>query len=188
MVRQSHSSAVPCLSRTWHLSESVLFHWLLRLCGDQDLAFDLLQETFLRALSQDKDFCTIKNQQAWLFRVARNLLTDEQRKKHQFTTDADITFDILPDVPQELPPVDSLAQCLPKALGKMSAEDRAIIEACDLQGMGQQQYAASHNLTLPAAKSRIQRARLRLREILKTQCRIRFDEHQKVCCFFPEES
>ncbi|SHO56575.1 sigma-70 family RNA polymerase sigma factor [Vibrio quintilis] len=188
MVTQSHSSVVPCLSRTWHLSESVLYHWLLKQCGDQDLAFDLLQETFLRALKQDKAFCSIQNQQAWLFRVARNLLTDEQRKNIRFTPDAESTFNTLEDIAEELPPVDSLAQCLPKALGKMSPADRAVIEACDLQGMSQQHYAASHDLTLPAVKSRIQRARLRLKEILKNQCRIRFDENQKVCCFFPEES
>jgi RNA polymerase sigma-70 factor (ECF subfamily) len=147
-----------------------------------------LQETFLRALKQDKNFCSIKNQQAWLFRVAQNLLIDEQRKATKFEMGAEKILDMLPDLPKVLPPVDSLAQCLPKALGKLTAEDRAIIEACDLQGVSQQHYAACNGLTLPAVKSRIQRARLRLKDILKTQCRIRFDENQNVCCFFPEEN
>ena len=171
---------------TWHLSESALFRWLLKQCCDEDLAFDLLQETFLRALKQEKSFCEIANQQAWLFRVARNLLTDEWRKATKFEAGGLLAQQRLPDLPEALPPVDSLAQCLPKALAKLSQTDRSIIEACDLQGVSQHQYAAQHGLSLPATKSRIQRARIRLKDILKTQCQIRFDEHQNVCCFFPE--
>ncbi|RBM47914.1 hypothetical protein DLR65_13880 [Vibrio tarriae] len=36
------------------------------------MSFDLLQDTFLKALQQRQAFCDIQNQIAWLYRVARN--------------------------------------------------------------------------------------------------------------------
>ncbi|MGY5650222.1 sigma factor-like helix-turn-helix DNA-binding protein [Vibrio cincinnatiensis] len=83
------------------------------------------------------------------------------------------------------PTVDSLAQCLPKALRRLDPVDKMIIEACDLNGMSQHAFAQQHGLSLSATKSRIQRAREKLRQTLKTQCQIRFDDQQRVCCFVP---
>ncbi len=183
MNSENRTAVVPCLLETWHLSESQLYHWLLKQSGDAELSFDLLQETFLRALQRGKAFCDIENQRAWLYRVASNLLVDELRKP---------TFVPVPDdlslAPETLarPAVDSLAQCLPKALLQLSVAEREIIQQCDLAGMAQQTFANTHHLTLPATKSRIQRARKKLKQILKTQCHIRFDEQQRVCCFYSD--
>lgn len=186
MPTQSSSSPVPCLLQTWHLSESALFHWLFKRCGDKDLAFDVLQETFLRALQKQKSFCDIQNQSAWLFRVASHLLIDEWRYNNQFKPSTEFIEHI--DEPNDIPaPIDSLAQCLPKALKRLTSQEREIIDACDLKGMSQQVYAIQNGLTLSATKSRIQRARKKLKETLKSQCQIRFDDNQQVCCFFPEQ-
>lgn len=176
----------PCLLEIWHLSETGLFRWLLKQCHDQDLAFDLLQETFLRALQQEQAFCTITNQRAWLFRVAANLLNDQWRAAELLSFNEPL-LEQVEDKVEPSPAVDSLAQCLPKALRRLTPEDKMIIEACDLNGMSQQAFAKQQGLTLSATKSRIQRAREKLRQILKTQCQIRFDEQQNVCCFIPRQ-
>ncbi|MGR5247494.1 sigma-70 family RNA polymerase sigma factor [Vibrio aestuarianus] len=187
MPDTSHPAVVPCLLQTWHLTESELFHWLLKQCGDKEQAFDLLQETFLRALLQKKAFCDIKNQRSWLFRVANNLQVDEWRKAKGVMFDDDAILSLHGECDEDPHVIDSLAQCLPKALDQLPHADKAIIEACDLNGEPQQIFARKHGLTLPATKSRIQRARYKLKQILKIQCRIRFDEQQRVCCFFPEK-
>jgi len=49
----------------------------------------------------------------------------------------------------------------------------------------QNDYAQRLGLSLPAAKSRVQRARLRLRAQLSEACQVTFDEAGKVCCFVP---
>ena len=48
--------------------------------------------------------------------------------------------------------------------------------------------AESNHLTLSATKSRIQRARKRLRGNMIQKCRVLFDEHGSVCCFTPQKS
>jgi RNA polymerase sigma-70 factor (ECF subfamily) len=81
--------------------------------------------------------------------------------------------------------VESLAACLPRALSELSEDDREAITRCDLEGMTQEDYAHLKGLTLPGAKSRVQRARKRLREHLTGACQVKFDTAGKVCCFVP---
>lgn len=179
------TSTVPCLLETWHLSESELYSWLVKQTSDTELSFDLLQDTFLKALLQKQAFCDIQNQRAWLYRVARNMLIDKQRRANQEQV-LNLSNDDSIWEAHELPVIDSLAQCLPKALSNLTESERDIIKQCDLQGLTQQQFAKKNGLTLVATKSRIQRARQKLKNILQTKCHVRFDEKQRVCCFYSE--
>jgi len=180
-VSERVSTVVPCLIDTWNKTETSLYRWLVQHCSCQDLAFDLLQETFLKALQQDSQFCDVDNQRAWLFTVAKNLLINEWRQSGKLTP-LTSTFDTCAPT-TEREPVESLTQCLPKALACLKEQDRAVIEFCDLQGHSQQEFAERYHLSLTAVKSRIQRARIKLRTQLKHNCHIRFDPSNKVCCF-----
>ena len=187
MNNQNKQPTVPCLIKAWKISESELYHWLLKQSGDHDLSADLLQETFLKALQQQQKFCDIKNQRAWLYRVAYHLFIDENRK-NKYLTDLDKLNPKDEQIqPQEQAAIDTLAQCLPKAMQKLSPQEQQIILQCDLQQCSQQDFAKQHQITLSATKSRIQRARKKLKQILISQCRIQFNEQQKVCCFKPEK-
>lgn len=145
-------------------------------------ADDLLQEVFLRAVLQGADFCRVENPRAWLFQVARNLLVDRLRLTKE---QVPLPDDLLADAPPETAPVDLLSHCLPRVLSELSPEDREAVVLCDIQGMTQKAFAARLGLSLPAAKSRVQRARLRLRTQLADACQLTFDEEGKVCCFVP---
>ena len=141
----------------------------------------MLQDLFLKALRQDKKFCEIANARAWLFEVARNAVADRLRlKKEQVELPDDLAAEH-----DELPAVESLAVCLPRALAELPEEDRDAITRCDLEGMTQEDYAHLKGLSLPGAKSRVQRARKRLREHLTDACQVKFDAAGKVCCFVP---
>ena len=61
------------LFREYH---APVVRYLTRRLGDRDLAEELAQETFVRALRQDE----IVNERSWLFAVATNLVRDEARK------------------------------------------------------------------------------------------------------------
>jgi RNA polymerase sigma-70 factor (ECF subfamily) len=172
-----------CLMTAWHRHEAELRGWLKSRLRNAHDAEDMLQDLFLKALRQDRKFCEIGNARAWLFEVARNALADRLRlKKEQVELPDDLAADC-----DEPVPVDTLAQCLPRALAELPEEDREALTRCDLEGMSQADYAALKGLTLPGAKSRVQRARKRLREHLATACQVRFDEVGKVCCFVPRD-
>ncbi len=165
----------------WGQHERELRAWFTHRLGDANAADDLLQDLFIKALGRSRQFCEMVNARAWLFAVARNTLADHLRLRKDLV---ELPED-LADPHEEPVPVDTLAACLPRALAELSAQDREALTLCDLEGMNQEAYAQLKGLTLPGAKSRVQRARKRLREHLSTVCQVRLDEAGRVCCFVP---
>ena len=70
-------------------------------------------------------------------------------------------------------------------LAQLPDDDRRVVEQCDLQGQLQERYANQYGLTLTAVKSRLLRARQRLRKKIVVNCQVRFDENGQVCCHVP---
>jgi RNA polymerase sigma-70 factor, ECF subfamily len=170
-----------CLMTAWHANESELRGWLRHRLGNPVDAEDMLQDLFIKAMRQGERFCAIGNARAWLFEVARNALADRLRLKRQMI---ELPADLANEA-DEVDVVDSLAACLPRVLSELSPEDRDAITLCDLQGVPQDEYARRKGLSLPGAKSRIQRARKRLREQLSQACQVRLDEAGQVSDFVP---
>ena len=168
-----------CLTTAWTAHEPELRGWLRRQLGNPAEADDLLQDLFLKALRQGERFCMVRNARAWLFEVARNALADHWRvARHTVQLPDDLLAPV--DVADA---VDSLTACLPRVLSELSVQDREAITLCDLQGMGQAEFAQTRGLSLSAAKSRIQRARQRLRERMVLGCQVQLDENGLVSDF-----
>jgi RNA polymerase sigma-70 factor (ECF subfamily) len=170
-----------CLLSAWERHERELLGYLRHRLADAAEAEDLLQEVFLKALRQGAAFCSVANPRAWLFQVARNAMADHLRgaKCHVALPD-DLA---MPETRSDA--VDDLTGCLPRVLAELSEEDRLAITLCDVEGLSQQALAAHLGLSLPGAKSRVQRARARLRARLIEACQVRFDDNGQVCCFTP---
>lgn len=177
----SDQTTPSCLMSAWKAQERALRGWLIHQLHDHALAEDLLQEVFLKALRQGERFCSIENARAWLFEVSRNTLADHLRRARE-TVELPMELYIDEEAP---PPIDGLVNCLPRVLAELAAEDRDAIRCCDLEGMSQAAFADKLGLTLPAAKSRVQRARVRLKAQLARACQVNFNEQGEVCCFKP---
>jgi len=170
-----------CLMTGWHQHEAELRGWLRHRLGSAADAEDLLQDVFIKAMRQGERFCAIANARAWLFEVARNALADRLRLARN-------TVELPEDLraaTEETAAVDSLAACLPRVLSELSHEDREAITLCDIEGLSQAEYARRKALSLPGAKSRVQRARKRLREQLTQACQVRLDAAGQVSDFVP---
>lgn len=180
---EQRAATLNCLIDAWAAHETELRSWLRgRLRGDPEEVDDLLQSIFLKAMRQDRRFCEITNPRAWFFTVARNALTDRLRLRRELTALPD---DLPHAEPEAAPVIHGLAACLPRALAELGDADCDALTRCDLEGMSQAEYARLQGLSLPAAKSRLQRARKKLGEHLTRACQVRFDEAGQVCCFVP---
>jgi len=171
LVRARLTVDLPCLLTSWSAHEGELRGWLRHRLGNPGDADDMLQDLFIKAMRQGERFCTIGNARAWLFEVARNAVADRLRIKREMV---ELPEHLASDT-NEVATVDSLVACLPRVLSELSAEDREAITLCDIEGLPQDEFARRKGLTLPAAKSRVQRARKRLRERLTQACQVRLD-------------
>ena len=175
----------PCILTAWRENEDELKNWLISNVSDRERAADPLHDIFIKAISQGNAFCNNRNPRAWLFQVARNYLIDAYRKDKKLLPlpdDLDVENDT--DV---MATIDKLTQCLPRVLSELTPDDRDILRQCDIENMTLQHYADSNYLTLAATKSRIQRARKRLRENMIQKCQVVLDDDGSVCCFTPRE-
>lgn len=177
----SESAAAPCLMQAWHLHERELRAWLAHQLPDRSEAEDLLQDVFIKAMGQGKRFCSVENARAWLFEVCRNHLADHLRRARETV---EIPEELAAETNETLP-VDSLVVCLPRVLAELDQDDRDAITCCDIEGMSQEEFGKKLGLSLPGAKSRIQRARKRLKEKLSIACQVKLDARGQVCCFAP---
>lgn len=75
-----------------------VYSYMMTTAGDKDLAEEITQETFYRALTSSQSFRGDSDEFTWLCAIAKNLFHDEMRK-HARQTDAVI--------PEELPDTDS---------------------------------------------------------------------------------
>ena len=186
MPAESAASSTTEVLSLWSQHEVELRRWLAARAPAPGEVDDLLQEVFIKTLRQGQRLKAVAQPRAWLFEVTRNTLIDRLRSLHDHQPLPDDLED-WPAQPVDTPAtVDSLAQaCLPRVLSELDPQDREAIELCDLQGMPQAEYARIKGLGLPAAKSRVQRARRRMREHMTQACQVRFDDAGRVDDFVP---
>ena len=166
-----------CLMNAWQNNESNLYHWLLKQTHDSELSRDLLQDVFLKSLEHQEQFCTLEHAKSWLFTITRNTLIDVYRKRGETIelTTEQLSTGLEQEI-TEAPTWMQLEPCMLRVLTELNDRDREIIEHCDIEKMSQKAYSDQFGLSLPATKSRLKRARQKLREKMVADCKIQFDE------------
>jgi len=139
--------------------------YAISLTRDVNRAEDLMQETILKAISKQEKFETGSNLQAWLFTILRNLFFSAHRKTQREVEDADgvhaATMTSQPD--QE----DRLAvQDLHAALAQLPREQREALLLVAAEGLTYEETAAALGAKVGTIKSRVNRARTRLAELI----------------------
>ena len=173
------SGMFACVSAAWRAHEAELRGYLRHRLSDAqsgaDAAEDLLQDVFVKAMRAGQGFCALDNPRAWLFQVARNALVDRFRMQRPTEPLADDLAETAEFVEEPAAPIDALAGCVSRVLDELSTDDATILRACDLGQQTQRAFAQAHGLSLAAVKSRLLRARQRLRDRLTTVCQVSFD-------------
>jgi len=180
--RRQPSPTFACVASAWRSHRGELQSYLRHRLADPAAADDVLQDVFVKAMRQQAVFCSLDNPRAWLFQVARNALIDRARTAHAADPIEQHEGELVAPAPQAPPAVDGLTDCLEAALASLQPADAAVLRRCDIEGVSQREFAAAHGLSLAAAKSRLLRARQRLRDHLVRVCQVRFDVDGTVCC------
>ena len=137
----------------------------ISLTGKIDQADDLVQEAIMRGLSHLDSFTPGTDLQAWLFTILRNLFYTSLRKRRREVEDPDgVIAGMLSTAPEQHGRLD--LNDLRTALGKLSVEQREALLLVGAEGMSYEEAAAICEVNIGTIKSRINRARTRLAELL----------------------
>jgi RNA polymerase sigma-70 factor (ECF subfamily) len=171
--------------RVWETFHVPLQQFIRRRVSDETAAEDLLQDVFLDIHQHIDTLRDVKKLESWIYQVTRNAIIDYYRSMRASTTleepEALQLSEELPDedvVTELFPSVRAMVQSLPE-------QDRQALILTEYQGLTQKELANRLGISLSGAKSRVQRARAKLKQQLLACCHFELDRRGHVIDYQP---
>lgn len=150
--------------------EREVFRFGLRMCGDEDAARDVLQETLLAAFKGLNDFRGDSRISTWLYQIARSFCSKARRRgagepavhEEVFGPEGRALASEEPE-PDEQAHQAQLGQALKAAIAALPEASREVVVLRDVEGLSAEEAARIVGVDVGALKSRLHRARLELR-------------------------
>jgi RNA polymerase sigma-70 factor (ECF subfamily) len=171
----------------WELLSAKLKSFIRSRVENEQAADDILQETFLRihqrlAALNDED-----RVEAWVYQIARNLITDHYRVRGRDRKDSPLESEpAAPPEPEAANQNEEVAGWLPAAIKDLPPDYREAVNLYELQGLSQAEIAGRLGISLSGAKSRVQRGREKLKQVLERCCRFNVDRRGNVLSCEPK--
>jgi RNA polymerase sigma-70 factor (ECF subfamily) len=165
-----------------------VFNIALRMLGNYDDACDIAQEVFIRAFKSIKDFREQAMFSTWIYKIATNACLDELRRRKNrvfISIDEEVKLeegDLKRQIEDDKPSPDieveqnEMREEINKAISELSEEHRVVIVLRDIQGFTYEEIAKITKCPEGTVKSRINRARQALKEILKPRMELLNEE------------
>lgn len=171
----------PDIHKIWHELHPDLHRYICHRVDHQDHCHDILQDVFLKIASTGLPD-DIRNIKGYLVRTATHTIADHYRKKRPVPADTRLLIDEDHDIQHHAEYISN--RFLNECISALPGPYREALIKTELQGMSQKQYADLANISLSGAKSRVQRARIKLKEMILSCCGFRFDKYGNVvfCC------
>ena len=148
-----------------HYGPALLY--CIALCGDEQLAQDLVADAFVKAYLGLPD--SIPSFRWWLLRVCRNLWTDHLRKAGKMQGSEALEMLAAPDTPETIYIRNERSRILWQALGTLPAQDRELVILHYFSGLSLKEAAVLLGLSYTAARQRMVRLRQTLKAYMEEQ-------------------
>jgi RNA polymerase sigma-70 factor (ECF subfamily) len=180
--------------QVWEAFHIPLHQFIRRRVSDESAAEDLLQEVFLKIHQHIGGVKDARQLESWLYTLTRNSIVDYYRSQRP-TLPLDAARDLA--LPEHLPDDDIVSELLPcvrSMVFSLPAQDRQALVLTEYQGLTQKEFGERLGLSFSGAKSRVQRARERLKQQLLDCCHFELDrrghilDYQSRCASCGEDS
>lgn len=157
--------------------EAKIYRLTMNITRNKEDAEDAMQDAFLKSYSHLKDFQEDSRFYTWLVRIAANeaLMRLRKRRPNQFSLDEPVAGeeDLMPreiedwgPSPEQRFAQTEMREILSGALDKLEPDFRTVFVLRDVEELSTEETAKALGISVPAVKSRLLRARLKLRERL----------------------
>jgi len=174
--------SIMSLDMIWQDFSDHLLAFIKSKVNHSEDAHDILQDVFVKVGTR---FSTLKEEeklQAWLFQITRNTIIDYHRNKQKKNFDSSF-------LEQDDTTTDSaIIDCVRDLIALLPEKYRLAVELSELEQIPQKELAERLNLSYSGTKSRVQRGREKLKELLIQCCNVQHDRYGNVIEFFPRKS
>lgn len=177
----------------WRELHDRLLGFIARRVRAPEDAEDILQEVMLRIHRHSGDLEHAERATAWVYRIASNAIADHYRKPAHRELPSGQGNDVHePD--QESPATawkepgtvelrGELAACLAPLLDRLAPIYRQALELTEFEGISQAEAAARLGISVSGMKTRVQRARGQLKQLLLDCCHVELDSRRGVTAY-----
>lgn len=171
--------------QTWERFHAPLSAFIRARVADDATAEDLLQDVFLKIHQQIETLKETKKLESWVYQITRNTIIDYYRSRR-----STISLDE-PEVlqlPEDLPDDDIVGELFPAVramVNSLPLPDRQALILTEYQGLTQKELGERLGISLSGAKSRVQRARQRLKQQLLACCHFELDNRGHILNYQP---
>jgi len=158
--------------------------FIRRRVPDPDDAEDILQDVFVNIHGGIDRLADETRLAAWIYQIARHAVTDYYRRRARTPAVADVPED-LPERNEPAPALVEIAACLEPLLKQLPEPSRRALALTELEDRPQRELAATLGLSVSGAKSRVQRARAQLKDLLLACCHFEFDRQGRIVAYEP---
>ena len=173
---------VPAL---WLEHKTALKNYIFKRVRNEDLCNEILQEVLLKVYKFCLSKSGVRNVRSWLYQIAHNTIIDHYRREAR-NEGLKLKTELV-DEDENLAFKEALDYIQP-LLNFLPEEYAVPLKMGDLDGVKQAEIAKKLNLSLSATKSRIQRARIMLKEEFITCCHLETDALGRLISFSVKES
>lgn len=176
LIKLAQEGDLTAYNRLVLMHQEVVYNVVYRIMGDGDAAADITQEAFLSAYHAIQRF-TEGSFKAWLIRIATNACYDEFRRRKrrpqssldEITDENESAGFLRSDEPgpEQMRQRRELVQAIQNCLKGLPNDQRVAIVLCDVEGYDYNEIADLETVSLGTVKSRISRARSKLRDCLQ---------------------
>jgi len=192
LIESARKGDVRAFNQLVLLYQSMAFNVAYRILSDSDAAADATQEAFLSAYKAMRTFRG-GSFKSWVLRIVTNACYDQLRYKQRRPTsslddlpvEADHTYYLedKSEMPDEYVERRELNRLIQAGISDLPIDQATVLVMSDVQGMSYNEIADTLDLSLGTVKSRLSRARAKLRdflsekgELLPARYRLRVDE------------
>lgn len=165
----------------WDQFHQPLKTYISHRVNDQSIVDDLLQIVFMKIQVHLPNLIDEQKIDSWIYRITRNTIIDFYRTKK--------TSEILPDVlhfndsAEEENFTKEATVCIRSTIKRLPEKYREALELTDFQGLSQKELSEKLGISYSGAKSRVQRGRGKLKQLLEGCCHIETDRYGNIVDF-----
>lgn len=190
-VNAKYPSEAVDAGTVWHDFHGRLLDFIARRVRDRDSAEDILQEVMLRIHRHAGQLKSASAVGAWVHQIARSAIADHYRSA-PVRREQPVGIDLDRDEPPLIEPSaelrSELAACLGPLLELLPTIHREALTLTEVEGLTQASAAARLGLSTSGMKSRVQRARVQLRDLLVACCEIELDRRGGIMSYQPRRA
>src|SRR5687767_3378544 len=187
-LQMSGTAVAGGVEAAWRELHEQLLGFIARRVRTREDAEDILQEVMLRIHRSSGELERVERVTGWIYRIAGNAIVEYYRKPARRELPAGWQADVeepgeselVADEPDTAELRGELARCLKPLVERLPASYRQALVLTELEGVTQAEAASRLGLSVSGMKTRVQRARGRLKDLLLDCCHVELDRRRGV--------